>query len=475
MATRREQTKVVLLADASSPRLSADGRTVSTAADQDGTTLSGATSSTSVPLEFNVGLPTDDGATRVTGNQMVMNLVTGGLGTGILSLPWAMAGASVAVGVATIVVVVMVNVWTIMILVNAAERYKIFDLAGVLGQLPGRLGTGMQIFSNAMVWFSMMLCLVGYIIAMADSAGSLVGGSGSLFEDRRSLSAISALVVLPLCYLDQKYLSFTSTIALTINIYLIVFVCSLYGQRSWQNALPSGTCALGLSLGSVTMVSTMMQCVIIQMCVLPMYKELEDRSPQKFRSLLLIAFSILIAIFVVFAVLAYLTLGPDVADNVLKSLPRDVFANIAQAGTIVVVAAVYPIMLLPMVAPIHGLEITYFSRGPLTDTASVAQAAKRKRSVINLTTLCIVLLSLLVALRISNLGVVNVINGSLCVAVFTSLCPGLVGLHLLDRNAQYWRALMIALMIFGALMGIIGLIFTNNLHESLESKCFLKA
>ena len=52
---------------------------------------------------------------------MAVNLVTGGLGAGILTLPWGMAGASVLTALLLTVLVVVLNGFTIMILVRAAE------------------------------------------------------------------------------------------------------------------------------------------------------------------------------------------------------------------------------------------------------------------------------------------------------------------------------------------------------------------
>lgn len=400
---------------------------------------------------------------HVTGQQLVMNLVTGGLGTGILSLPWAMAGASLLVGFSTIVSVIILNVFTIMILVWAAEKYQTFDLAGVLGHLPGKLGFSMQIISNIFVWLSMMLCLIGYIIAMVDSAKGFV--QGSWLEYRPCLAALCALFVLPLCFLDQRYLSCTSTVALVINLYVFGLMTTVFFHDAIEETLPSGTCSLGFAIGSVTMMSTMMQCVIIQMCVLPMYKELEDRSPQKFQKLLFIAFGILMILFSAFAAVGYATFGPAVQQNVMLDIAAKInnaYGDFAQVGTILVVSACYPIMLMPMVAPIEGIDVRHFSGG-----------ARQKKVAINTTICIIVLVSFLVSLGLSELGLINVINGSVSVAVFIALCPGLVGLHHLEQRSSSWRSVMVTLIVFGVLMGIIGLIYVDNRSDQLLSHCIV--
>merc|ERR1719156_500262 len=97
-----------------------------------------------------------------------MNLVTGGLGAGILSLPWSTAGASVVPAVAVIAATLLVNAWTISVLVRAAERHQTFDLGGLLALLPNGIGPYAQAFTNLGIWFSMYLCLIGYMVIVAD-------------------------------------------------------------------------------------------------------------------------------------------------------------------------------------------------------------------------------------------------------------------------------------------------------------------
>merc|ERR1712050_754804 len=115
--------------------------------------------------------------------------------------------------------------------------------------------------------------------------------------------------------------------------------------------LPEGPCMLGSTIrGNFAMITVMFQAVIIQMCVLPMYQELEDRSPQKFDKIITTGFSALFVIFAGFSVFSYLLYGPGVESNILQNLPINIGSDVAQIGMMIVVACVYPIMLYPMVA-----------------------------------------------------------------------------------------------------------------------------
>merc|ERR1711988_1884263 len=95
------------------------------------------------------------------------------------------------------------------------------------------------------------------------------------------------------------------------------------------------------------------------MCVLPMYQELENRSPKKFDRIVAVGFSVLFIIFCGFSTLGYLYVGPGVHSNILQDLPNNIWANAAQLGTIIVVACVYPIMVYPMIAPLETVNSNF--------------------------------------------------------------------------------------------------------------------
>merc|ERR1712048_1182654 len=119
--------------------------------------------------------------------------------------------------------------------------------------------------------------------------------------------------------------------------------------------LPS-VCYVGLGKGTIAMIAAMMQAVIIQMCVLPMYEELQDRTPETFNKILNRGFSGLFGLFALFSTLGYLLFGNALETNVLKNMPRTgipgLFANVGQLGMVIVCGGVYPIMMSPMIAPV---------------------------------------------------------------------------------------------------------------------------
>eukprot|EP00932_Pfiesteria_piscicida_P010580 SRR837773.21554.p1 GENE.SRR837773.21554~~SRR837773.21554.p1 ORF type:complete len:264 (-),score=81.35 SRR837773.21554:80-802(-) len=228
-----------------------------------------------------------------------------------------------------------------------------------------------------------------------------------------------------------------------------------------EGNLPKDSCLLGAGRGIISMLAVLGQCFVVQMCVLPMYEELEDRSPRTFKRCLWTAFGVLALIFGIFALLGYVTFGPNVQGNALKNLPEKAsYAVIAQVGTILVVSALYPIMVIPMVAPVRNMSKRY------------AEGSRRLIAVV--TVAAIVLTSYVFAVLIKDLLVVNVIGGALCVGVFASIGPGLVGLFVLRKESTRWRALMVVLIIFGLGNAVAGVIFPDSYAEELTAHCSVR-
>lgn len=205
---------------------------------------------------------------------MTINLVTGGLGSGILTLPWGMAGASVIVSVVLILLVVALNFCTVMLLVRAAEKHKRFDLGALLAELPGRrLGPLAQGATNALVWITLWMTLVGYIIVVQDCVTPLFP-AGSPMARRWVWGVLASAVALALSLKDLRFLSWTSSpLSVAVNCYLFGLLCV---RLASSGVSPDGPCLLAKLAppprGVVAFLSLISCSIIIQMCILPMYK-----------------------------------------------------------------------------------------------------------------------------------------------------------------------------------------------------------
>jgi len=403
---------------------------------------------------------------KATARAITLNFITGGLGSAIFSLPWSVAGSSIISSVVIVGAVLLLNGWTISIVVRAAEKHQVFDLGSVISRLPGHMGKPLQIMTNLMVWFSMFLCLVSYMIVIHDSALKFV--KGTVFENRALLVGIASVCVLPLCFFSQRLLEKTSSIAIAVNVYLFILIGVLYGTAVSEDTLPSGCCLVGKTIdGNFAMVSVMFQAVIIQMCVLPMYEELEDRTPAKMDRIIAVGFGALFFIFCGFSIVGYLLIGPDVQSNILADLPNNIGSKIAQIGVIFVVACVYPIMVYPMIAPINS------SSGPVTFRGGPISFSIGRANLVVVAKLLIVGSAFVVSVFVSSLGEVNVINGALSAGIFVALLPSLFGWLMLDPTPCK-KVSYCLLLVVGFTAAVMGLIYNENYVSDLTCVVSIK-
>merc|ERR1712113_811570 len=98
---------------------------------------------------------------------------------------------------------------------------------------------------------------------------------------------------------------------------------------------------------------------------------------------------------------------------------------------------------------------------------------QRRRVFVNSIIVGIVTISFCDALVVGpdGLGFVNVVDGALCVGVFSSLSPALVGVFLLEQKSFLWRSSLILLVIVGLIMSGLGFVYTENYEQDLEKYC----
>ena len=168
-----------------------------------------------------------------------------------------------------------------------------------------------------------------------------------------------AAVVLPLCFMDQQHLAFSSTLSIAANLYVCCVLVAAF-SLGWRGDPKledvEDCCLLGFGRGDLAMVSVLMQAAVVQMCILPMYEQMDHRSPRRFAACLGISFGFVALLFIGFSGIAYIAIGPKVSSNVLLDLPHGPFGSFARVVMAFAVIGVYPILTSSMVAPIRHQE-----------------------------------------------------------------------------------------------------------------------
>lgn len=301
-----------------------------------------------------------------------LKVITCGLGSGLLVVPWGAAGASLLMSHTMAAVVLVVNGWTVMIIVHAIDQwggpatwderegrwigtrrkpgYRIDDLGQLLRQAPKPLPVFAVVWDVA-VNVSNFGALVGYMIVVGDAIAPIMRTGCYDLSDRRPLIGLCTLICLPLCWADLAFLTYSSAVGVLANLYLFAVLLAAFKS----NGLASDVCTFGVAPGALTCLSNLVFAVVLQMCIPEYYTQLrrDDQDPSKFfRCVLVPSFAFIFVLICSFATVGYLAYGPTVSSNVLRNLSPDAWGQSTQVAISVACMMVYPNMLRPMVQPL---------------------------------------------------------------------------------------------------------------------------
>lgn len=301
-----------------------------------------------------------------------LKVITCGLGSGILAVPWGTAGASLGVSHLLTGIVLIANCWSVMIIVHAVDRwggtkvwdpsqsrwmgtrrragYRIEDLGQLLRQAPAPL-PALAVVWDVTVNVSNAGALVGYMIVTGDSMPPLVTFGCIDMADRRPWIMLGSLICLPLCWADLAFLTYSSAVGVAANLFLFIV---LLGEL-FREGTAGEVCTFGIAPGALTCMSNLAFSVVVQMCIPEYYTQMrrEDQDPDLFfKWVLLPSFSFIFVLMCSFSTVGYLAYGPGVASNVLINFPDDVWGRGACVAIVTACLMVYPNMLRPMIQPL---------------------------------------------------------------------------------------------------------------------------
>jgi len=326
-------------------------------------------------------------------------------------------------------------------LVYCSDQWQCYDLGSLL-----KIATNSEHAEraiNVVIIASTWICLVSYLIIIYDSLIPVIssmsqGNAPTFVGSRKFIITMASLIIYPLCFIPQQYLAGMSLISVLCNVYLFMVSLEQFSVNDREES-----CLLGYGLGAISMFCCTMQTTLIQMCVFPMYEEMDKRTPRRFAYSMITAFAFLILLFAAFAVFSYATFGKTTNSNIFNSLPNTWFANVGRATMLVVCTGAYPLMVLPMMS----------SLGPKFKSGEM--------KVVGVST--IVFTAMFAGWWVQDLGILNETNGAFCVSVFVGFAPGICGYKFLNMS----KLAAILLIVVSVACTITGLIFTDNYTENL--------
>ncbi len=275
---------------------------------------------------------------KVSNLRFCLNLVLCGLGAGLLSFPWATAGAGLLNMAFWNFCSVLLGYKISLVMVKACYLQQCFEIGQLVGQcnfvFSGRIWQKTCSFA---IWPCYWLGLLAFIIIIADAYLETFKLTESLFAfhqvaNKQEHSVILKVLTSPhlhqrwipittatiiagiLSFLSQKTLALVSSLgifanffvlwALVWNYYVMYFETRKGQDHDWHH---SGVCLIGFHGGNITYLSTVLMAVGMTPMFCSMFEAMETRTVENFAKCSRICFAILWCIFTGCAGIGYLS------------------------------------------------------------------------------------------------------------------------------------------------------------------------
>lgn len=383
-----------------------------------------------------------------TSAQTTFNLVKNIVGAGVLSLPSGVAaGTGVVPAVLITIALGLYSGWTFSKLGEMCAHNDALTFRDLGEKTKGRgFAKIMTLTCTIKTFFT---CLV-FSLVISDSWSAILLTCGVHLSREMVLVGMTLFVLLPLCSMqDLSILSYTSLLGSGGLVYTVVFMTVRMFDGSY---LPGGhfhdTVAPYLhpnfadapgwftvdAWQTLTLVSLLSTAFIAHYNAPKFYEQLANRSPGRFSWISGVSFSIAIVFFLAFMVVGYLTFGTNSQGLILNNYSSsDMPATIARTAIGSSVVLTYP------------LAFTGLRDGVGAFVGSV-----------NPRVLTITLLAMItgIALRVTDIGFVNALQGAILGSTIIYCFPGLIMVfHAQKANGRIGGTYILGL--FTASAGIV--------------------
>jgi len=289
-----------------------------------------------------------------------INLAKTIIGTGILAVPYGIAGSGLAVGLAFTVITAVMSTFSLVLL---GETMPYGGSRPTLNSVATRAaGSAGGVLIDLSVLCNCFGAATSYLIVASTSVQSLLGPSHDVLP-RQAYVLIGLALVFPLCLLRQvNLLRFTSFLAV-VALVLLSLMIVLFAMPWWGPDSPFDPCAPGVGRnasssslcgGEVVLVnqplSVLRQFVVFtnaytcQQGILPILAELESPTRRRRAIVACSAVGIACILFLLVGAAGYLTFGSLTESDILMNYPSDSpLMSAARIGIILDVLTTYPL------------------------------------------------------------------------------------------------------------------------------------
>ncbi|KAJ2718034.1 hypothetical protein GGI07_005898 [Coemansia sp. Benny D115] len=410
-----------------------------------------------------------------------INLANTILGSGMLSMPNAMASLGLVLGSLVIVFSAFTSGMGLYLLSRCARR------------TPGRDSSFFAVskltYPKAAVFFDAAIAVkcfgvsISYLIIFGDLMPEIMEAFG--FEAHYLLArgfwvTFAIIALIPLAFqrrLDAlKYTSFTALLAV---VYLFVVVALFYFSP-FREPLPEGDVVyFKWSKSFFTHLPVFVFAFTCHQNVFSVYNELQDNSSKQVNGVISLSIGSACAVYQWIAILGYLTFGSKVAPNLLTMYDNGTTVTFCRLSIAVLVLFSYPLQCHPArncLDKVITSVYSHFSKEPqfeaianstdnyMVDTGMPADDEATRAAVVHVMspakhigiTVGLMLLSYLVAMSVTSLDLVLSFVGSTGSTCISFILPGIF-YYKMHKNTRWTRMKIISVLL--VLYGVFVLVF----------------
>ncbi|KAJ1798416.1 hypothetical protein LPJ59_002511 [Coemansia sp. RSA 2399] len=408
-----------------------------------------------------------------------INLANTILGSGMLSMPNAMASLGLVLGSAVIVFSACASGMGLYLLSRCARRTS--------GRDASFFAVSKLTYPGAAVLFDAAIAIkcfgvsISYLIIFGDLMPEIIEGFGietTILLSRQFWITFSIISLVPLAFQRRlDALKYTSAAALLAVAYLFVVVAMFY-FNPLREPLPKGDIILfRWSRDFFTHLPVFVFAFTCHQNIFAVYNELRDNSSKQVNGVISLSIGSACAIYQWIAILGYLTFGSKVAPNLLTMYSNSMVITLCRLSIAILVLFSYPLQCHParncldkVFSSIHRAwakepEFEAISNGDNDDTldASADDAATPAPVVhvmspikhISITT-GLMLLSYVVSMSVTSLDLVLSFVGSTGSTSISFILPG-VFYYKMHLHSRWTRMKIVSVVL--TLYGVFVLVF----------------
>jgi len=386
----------------------------------------------------------------------IANLSNTILGTGMLSMPHAVAAGGIVPGAFTILFSASVAFFGLYLLSRSAARV---GRKASFAALSSITLPSLQVVFDSAIALKCFGVSISYLIIIGSLMPKVVLSFAShpdnvpqILLDRRLWLTISMTILTPICFFKSlNALRYTSYVALLAVGDLVFVVIYKYFDRSGLE-LPRHVDIFHVSPALLSSLPVYIFAFTCAQNLLPVHNELKENTQQRMNLVIGTSIGSAAGIYEVIGLLGYLTFGTDVASNIMESYHNSVAISICRLGIVIMVLFSYPLQLHPCRA---SLEKVFTRRNPLEedhDDHGVLAADVSLLKYVGMTA-GILLATFLISIQVSQLEVVLGFVGATGSTTISFILPALFFIKLFanseNKQDQILRKFAYALFGFG--------------------------